>query len=79
MPKKVGLIHTSFVFFERERLLFDTFEELLPEVELKNIVDDTMLSEVMYEGKISPGIVQRMGFYLQAAEARKRVYPGSKN
>jgi len=69
MPKKVALIHTSFVFFERERLLFEPFEDLLPEVELKNIVDDTMLSEVMQEGEISTGIVQRVNLYVQAAEA----------
>jgi Asp/Glu/hydantoin racemase len=69
MRKKVALIHTSFVFFDRERLLFETFEDLLPEAELKNIVDDTMLQEVMEEGQISEGINRRMGLYVKAAEA----------
>jgi Asp/Glu/hydantoin racemase len=69
MPKTVALIHTSFVFFDREKLLFDTFAEILPTVVLRNIVDDTMLSDVMQEGTISEGVIQRMKLFVQAAEA----------
>jgi Asp/Glu/hydantoin racemase len=69
MPKTVALIHTSFVFFDREKLLFETFAEILPTVVLKNIVDDTMLSDVMQEGMISAGVIDRMKLLVQAAEA----------
>jgi Asp/Glu/hydantoin racemase len=69
MHKNVALLHTSFVFFERERLLFDTFEELLPEVDLVNIVDDKMLSEVMEKGAISTNVIRRMCMYVLAADA----------
>jgi Asp/Glu/hydantoin racemase len=69
MPQTVALIHTSFVFFDREKLLFDTFAEILPAVVLKNIVDDTMLSDVMREGMISDGVIHRMKLFVQAAEA----------
>jgi Asp/Glu/hydantoin racemase len=69
MAKKVALLHTSFVFIQRERLLFDIFSELLPEVELVNIVDDTMLRDVIREGKISPSTTRRMCHYVLGAEA----------
>jgi Asp/Glu/hydantoin racemase len=69
MSKRVALIHTSFVFFERERLLFELFEELLPGVERVNIVEDKMLAEVMQHGAIQPEVVRRMCLYVLAAEA----------
>lgn len=69
MSKKVAMIHTSFVFINRDRLLIDTFEELLPDVELIHIVDDAMLREVMAIGIISPGITRRMCLYVLAADA----------
>jgi Asp/Glu/hydantoin racemase len=69
MHKKVALIHTSFVLINRDRLLLDTFAEILPEVELVHIVDDGMLREVINSGEISPQITRRMCFYVMAAEA----------
>jgi Asp/Glu/hydantoin racemase len=66
---RVALIHTSFVFFDREPLLFDLFDEIIPEVERLNIVDDQMLAEVMENASITPEITRRMCFYLLAAEA----------
>ena len=69
MSKRVALIHTSFVFFESERMLFDLFEEILPDVERVNIVDDEMLADVRKEGGISPEITRRMCLYALAAEA----------
>ncbi|RJP50398.1 MAG: Asp/Glu/hydantoin racemase [Anaerolineaceae bacterium] len=69
MKKKVALLHTSFVFIQRERLLFEIFAELLPDVELINIVDDGMLRDVVRLGKIPPEITKRMCHYVLAAEA----------
>jgi Asp/Glu/hydantoin racemase len=69
MDKKVALLHTSFVLINRDRLLLDTFVEILPEVELVHIVDDGMLREVIKSGQISPQITRRMCFYMMAAEA----------
>lgn len=67
--QKVVLIHTSFVFFERERLLFELFDEILPDVERINIVEDKMLAEVMTLGFIPPEATRRMCHYVLAAES----------
>jgi Asp/Glu/hydantoin racemase len=67
--QKVVLIHTSFVFFDRERLLFELFDEILPDAERVNIVEDKMLAEVMASGSISPEVIRRMCHYVLAAEA----------
>jgi Asp/Glu/hydantoin racemase len=69
MKKKVALLHTSLVFIQRERLLFDILQELLPDVELINIIEDGMLREVMEKGTITPDTTRRMCFYVLAAEA----------
>jgi Asp/Glu/hydantoin racemase len=66
--KKIAVIHTSFVFFDRERMLFELFDELLPEVERVNIVEDKMLAEVMEHNLITPDVIRRMCFYVLAAE-----------
>jgi len=66
---RVALIHTSFVFFDREPLLFDLFNEIIPDVERLNIVDDQMLAEVMEKASITPEITRRMCLYVLAAEA----------
>lgn len=69
MTQKVALLHTSFVFIQRERMLFEIFEELLPGVELINIVEDRMLADVMATRTIEPAVVRRMGYYVLAADA----------
>lgn len=69
MTYKIALLHTSFVFIQRERLLFDIFAELLPDAELTNIVEDTMLADVMRTQTISPQVVRRMSHYILAADA----------
>jgi Asp/Glu/hydantoin racemase len=68
MNRKVAIIHTSFVFFDRERLLFELFDELLPDVERINIVEDKMLAEVMQNNSITSDVIRRMCFYALAAE-----------
>ena len=69
MSRKVALLHTSFVFIQRERMLFDILEELLPDVELINIVDDGMLREVIATSTISSEVIKRMCYFVLAAEA----------
>jgi len=69
MNKKVALIHTSFVFINRETLIFDLFDEILPDVERINIVDDQMLADVMNRGYITPEVNNRMCHYVMAAVA----------
>jgi Asp/Glu/hydantoin racemase len=64
--KKVSIIHTSFVSVEA---LKELFAELLPEVEVNNIVDDSLLSEVVANNGITEGIVQRMTAYAKGAES----------
>ena len=66
MGKKVAVIHTSFVSVDA---LKDLFKEIIPEVEMINIVDDSMLREVMANGQITPAIVRRISTYVLQAEA----------
>lgn len=63
--KKIGIIHTSFVSVND---LKNLFAEILPEAQLTNIVDDSLLREVMANGGITPGIVKRMCSYVQMLE-----------
>jgi len=63
--KKVVIIHTSFVSVEA---LNDLFKEIIPEIEVRNIVDDSLLPEVVANEGITSGIVQRITAYAQQAE-----------
>ena len=67
--KKVALLHTSLVFIQRERLMFELFNELLPDVELVNIIDDSMLKEVMEKNEVTPYIIRQMSYYVLAADS----------
>jgi len=62
----VAIIHTSFVSIETLKSLC---AEIIPEVEISNIVDDSLLKEVMENNGITPIIVERMGNYVKSAEA----------
>jgi Asp/Glu/hydantoin racemase len=64
--RKVVIIHTSFVSVEA---LNDLFKEIIPEIEVRNIVDDSLLPEVMASGGITSGIIQRVTAYAQQAES----------
>lgn len=66
MQKKVAVIHTSFVSVNDLKALF---QEILPEVEMMNIVDDSLLAEVSSVGHITPAIVRRISAYALQAEA----------
>ena len=69
MTRKVALLHTSFVFIKQERMVFDLLAELLPDVELTNIVDDSLLRQVVAQGSITPDVTRRICLYVLAADA----------
>ena len=67
MPQTLALLHTSFVFINVETMMRDMFAEIMPDVRLINIVDDSLLADVMHVGEIRPEVQQRMNLYIQAA------------
>lgn len=69
MPKRVGMLHTSFVFIQVETMINDLFEEIIPEVEILHFVDSEVLDAVRRAGKVTPQAVRRMTYLAQAAEA----------
>ena len=65
---KVVLIHTSPVSLNDLKALF---KEIIPEVEMVNIIDDSLLDEVKNNGKINANIISRMCAYVQVAKTLK--------
>jgi Asp/Glu/hydantoin racemase len=65
MEKKVAIIHTSFVSVDDLKGLFI---EILPEVKLYNIVDDSLLAEVMEKGGLTKGVTKRICNYAVHAQ-----------
>lgn len=65
MSKKISILHTSFVSVETLNALC---RELIPDAEVRNIIDDSLLPEVVANGGITPGVVRRMRAYAQQAE-----------
>ena len=68
MAKTLAVLHTSMVFITVETLIQKIFKELLPDVRLINIVDDSLLPDVMATGEISADVTRRMCSYAVAAE-----------
>ena len=66
MSRKVAVIHTSFVSVDHLRQLF---REIIPEAEMINLVDDSLLPEVMANGRVTPAIIRRFCAYAREAEA----------
>jgi len=64
--KKVVLIHTSPVSLND---LKDLFHKILPDVEMINIIDDSLLEEVKSNGGLTPAIIRRMNTYVAVAES----------
>ncbi|HKW28777.1 MAG TPA: aspartate/glutamate racemase family protein [Verrucomicrobiae bacterium] len=64
--KKLGLVHTS-------ATLVPVFAQLckakLPDVEMFNIVDDSLVKGIMAAGRITPQISTRVANYLESAES----------
>ncbi len=65
MQKKVAVIHTSFVSVEELKGLFS---EILPEVRMINMVDDSLLSEVTGAGGLTEAVTRRICAYAVEAE-----------
>ncbi len=68
MTKTLALIHTSMVFVNVETMMKDMFAEIMPDVRLINIVDDSLLPDVMNTGIIDVDVQKRMSAYVKAAE-----------
>jgi Asp/Glu/hydantoin racemase len=64
--KKVGVIHTFLYSVEDLKALF---KELVPEVEMINIIDDSLLREVLANGGVSSAVVRRIAAYAMQLEA----------
>lgn len=64
MEKKVAIIHTSLV---SHKVLNDMFAKAAPEIQVINIVDDSLLKEVSTVGHITPSLINRMCKYYDAA------------
>lgn len=63
--KKVVVIHTSFVSVADIKELF---AEIVPEAKVHHIVDDSLLSEVLANGKVTDGVRNRMIHYAEHAQ-----------
>jgi len=68
MPKTLACIHTSMVFVNVETMMNEIFKEVMPDVRRINIVDDSLLADVMAAGHITPAAAKRMCKYVEAAE-----------
>jgi Asp/Glu/hydantoin racemase len=62
----VTIVHTSLLSVDDLTRLFG---ELAPEVELRHIVDSSLLPEVLANGGVTPGVRSRLLGYYQAAES----------
>lgn len=63
--KKVYIVHTSLVSYQE---LNDLFAELVPEAEIFNVVDDSLLHDVKANGGIQDQVISRVSHYFKAAE-----------
>jgi Asp/Glu/hydantoin racemase len=69
MPQTLALIHTSQVFLKTETLIWDLFAQIMPDVRLLNIMDDSLLPHCMAQKGITPEVTRRMCAYVVAAES----------
>jgi aspartate/glutamate racemase len=66
MPKTVFIIHTSSVSVAD---LNSLFAEMAPGVVIRNIIDDSLLPEVLANGGVTPGVTRRLCQYAVQAES----------
>ncbi|MDR3074343.1 MAG: aspartate/glutamate racemase family protein [Deltaproteobacteria bacterium] len=59
--KKIAVIHTSLVSYDTLKALF---AELIPEADITNIIDESLLAEVAANGGLTPGVIRRMQAYV---------------
>ena len=64
--KKMAIIHTSAVSLQDLTALC---QAIMPEVEIINIIDDSLLAEVKRNNGITPAVISRMCRYVQSAES----------
>jgi hypothetical protein len=62
---RVGVVHTFLYSVEDIKA---QFRKQLPEVEMINIIDDSLLEEALANGGVSPGIISRMCDYYRNLE-----------
>jgi len=60
MKKRVGVVHTFLYSVEDLKALFRKY---LPDVEMINIIDDSLLEEALANKGVTPGIINRMCDY----------------
>lgn len=65
MSKKVAVVHTGPVTVDPIK---KTFASIAPELDIVNIVDDSLLKDAMAVGHVTPQVIQRMCWYFGAAE-----------
>ena len=63
--KKIGIIHTFLYSVEDIKKIF---AQKLPEVEIVNIIDDSLLQEALANKGITPGIIKRICAYAVHAQ-----------
>jgi Asp/Glu/hydantoin racemase len=68
MRKTLACIHTSLVFINVETLMNNLFTEIMPDIRRINIIDDSLLPDVMAKGEISQEVTTRMCNYVKMAE-----------
>ena len=56
------------MFIKVETMMNDLFDEILPGIRRINIVDDSLLPDVIHAGKIEPAVEARMELCVRAAE-----------
>ena len=69
MPKKIAILHTSFVFVSVEPVITDLISDLIPDAEVIHFVDSDVLATVVREQGISTKSEERMTHLAEAAEA----------
>jgi aspartate/glutamate racemase len=66
MKKKVVVIHT---FLYTVQHFIDLFNEIVPEVDMVNIIDDCLLKETLVNDSPTPSVIRRICAYAMQAEA----------
>ncbi len=65
LKKKVAVIHTNLLTVMD---LKELFKEIVPEVEMINIIDDSLLEDVMRSGGLTESVIKRICIYAIQAE-----------
>lgn len=68
MSQTLALIHTSKLFFSTETSLMGLFHEIMPDVRLINILDDSLLADTMANGEMTNAVTRRLCGYVCAAQ-----------